>query len=381
VTTADGYYDAAPAVYFASDSPVSAHALDAGTTIRPPPSKRITQVPDVARYGLTGPALSGYLPSPSSSGGGGGGLRARRTASSNNLMPISQGALHSYNSSPIESVKVESPTLSAIAFAGYNHYESYLDIQMGSIGSQTQHAVPQHVYTGALPISPVSPVHPPTAPYYDAAYATATQHYGSTPESPLYAQPQVLDPRSAAFGGEVAVLGPLDGVHSPYGASNPSSPHGTSDNEASIDVPLLLPAMVPSYGSDDGQSEPEYESDDYVYEEDDGSEYDDSSAGRRRAMRRTARKARRSAGPVASTSTTMVPVMTSFTVNGGIGEDFYAPVDHRSRATRPSTSALPLPVPVPNLTKKSRGRRVPTATSLAAKVRTEVMRHCSMIVC
>jgi hypothetical protein len=35
----------------------------------------------------------------------------------------------------------------------------------------------------------------------------------------------------------------------------------------------------------------------------------------------------------------------------------------RSRKPRPTTN-LPVPVPVPNLTKKSRGRRVPTVSSL-----------------
>ena len=36
----------------------------------------------------------------------------------------------------------------------------------------------------------------------------------------------------------------------------------------------------------------------------------------------------------------------------------------RQRSSSPVTSSLPIPIPVPNLTKKSRGRRVPTMSSL-----------------
>jgi hypothetical protein len=352
VASVGGYHGAAPVSYFASDGTVNSHMYD--TTPRATPSKRLTQVPDAVQYGH---AVSSYLPTPASSSGG-GSVRSRRPAGATDLAPVSVNGPRMHPSpSSSRSVKEESPTLSSMAFNQYGTYISYLQVEPGTIGSE---ATTHHGYGGPLPISPISPLHPSPPMYYDSAYVSSAQEYPPVvPVSPLYAQPQVLDPRSATFGGEPIALAAPDGRHSPQSTSSSGSSYYHSDAESSavqVPAPLMSRAVhTPEEG--DSEREYDYESDSYA-DEDEGSDYNDNTVSQRRVAQRTA--LRRAA--------THNQVIGGYS-NDGVGEDFYAPIGQRARSARPTVSAQPLPVPIPNLTKKSRGRRVPTASSLVVKVR------------
>jgi hypothetical protein len=248
--------------------------------------------------------------------------------------------------SPTIAMKPESSQYETepMSFHGYTDYRSYLDLAPGTMSS------PEHQMETYYAVEP-------------SAYAP-TAHY--EPETPACDTPTTaFDPRDVYYTPTSASPSSLDGALGPDSSHSHDHPAAASqmDDEGQhyAGYPQYTTDHHASSSSDESISEQEHEvrlDDEYM--ESSGSEYEDEGDSNygARSLRKTARRSRAS-DDSSCTPEPGVPV----------SEEFYAP-DANGRRTRPRAppNRTPLPQPIPNLTKKSRGRRVPTASGVVVKV-------------
>jgi hypothetical protein len=237
-----------------------------------------------------------------------------------------------YVSSPVSLAKPASRGMSSSSmdFHGYSTYSSYLDAPLGSMsGSAEEPAQPDSYYEGTTALttpytslrsyhSPIQALDPRDACQYPASVSPSSLAHALSPSL-----------SEACYPASTGVAAQSDDELPAY----PSAAYGFAPSEASCST------------NGDAEMEDEYPSDSGSEYNDDGD--DDYGA---RPRRRGAHRSR-----VASDATD--------------DEDAYGTVGP-IRNTRPRAAPLrmPVPQPIPNLTKKSRGRRVPTASSTVTRV-------------
>ncbi|KAF7311739.1 hypothetical protein MIND_00183900 [Mycena indigotica] len=268
------------------------------------------------------------------------------------------------------------------SFSGsmYGHYQPYESTQTSSSpwpAQNTFHAQQQQAhYSSSLPHA-----HQYQHSSHGLHHSASMQHLSAPqPSSPVIARAhsqsvsyhQHVDPRfvfqTAHQGSPISSpprspsVGPRSGSHSPLLVDNMLGLHAAGPSTAATSV---------DEGSDaDGSGSAEVDGDsEYV---DNGSDRDSDGdfipGGSSRRRARYAPYAPTYPGP---------SYPYDYAYSGGMSDLGYSPTspypptspldgpDMRRTRARPS-SGLPPPIPVPNLTKKSRGRRVPTVQTLSA---------------
>lgn len=222
-------------------------------------------------------------------------------------------------------------------------------------------------------------------------YSTHTQSYAVQPQQTVYAAeltPGLLTSSTTVNGysGVVDAEGDVQpsGLEGPRGdqlrdleGREDGSPWCGRPSDVDGSISMVQNLEPRPYSDDYGESEIDSMEEDVDYEDDEeffpslsrknerhtrqrSSTLSSLGSSETSSQRHTYRVRRYHSGPT-SASVTFLTLANGSDPNSSTATS--APVSSSRRRPR-ATSALPLPVPVPHLTKKSRGRRVPTVSSL-----------------
>jgi hypothetical protein len=234
--------------------------------------------------------------------------------------------------SPLHHGKPELPSpCSSSGIEEYNPYDSYAEAPLGRISRPFPFGVtPDGCYAAPTP--------PP------AAYSSLPSY-----QPPVHA----LDPRDAYQGPTAVSPSSLAHALSPALSQShlsPASVHISKRATPPLSYPSPDYASTPSEASLSSDGEPDI---DEEYKSDSGSEYNDDEEYGMRSRRKTTRRTRAS----------------SHVTDASLGDEAYGTIGPiRTVRARAPPLRMPMPKAIPNLTKKSRGRRVPTSSAVVTRV-------------